>query len=274
MNLPEGKDIILNEIQIRYFEWGTPGNPVIICLHSHSAHAGIWDKFGPAMSDKFHVYALDQPGHGDSQWAESGYDRDRFVEDLEAFIIAKNISKCILVGSSMGGWNSLLYSVNNPEKVERIVLVDIGVEPSGIVVQRPPRPLEFDTFDIAFQTIRSENPWPPGDRLRSDLQRKLIQDNNDGPFRWKTDPILITTPLIDMQSPELIERYWKALRSIQFPILEVRGAESVTVSDDVLERMKEACPNLESIDVPGSGHVVSLDKPEEFNAIIQNWIKK
>jgi esterase len=274
MGLPEGKDITLNGIRIHYFEWGNPNDPVIICLHSHSAHAGIWDQFGPAMSDKFHVYALDQRGHGDSEWAEDGYDRDRFVEDLDAFITMKNINKCTLVGSSMGGWNSLLYSVNNHEKVERIVLVDIGIESSGVTIQRPPRPLEFDTFEIAFQTIRSENPWPAGDRLRNDLQRKLTQDNENGPLRWKTDPVLITTPLIDMQSPELIERYWNALRSIQFPILEIRGAESVLVSDDVLKKMKEACPSLESVDVSGSGHVVSLDKPEKFNSIFRDWVMK
>ena len=76
-----------------------------------------------------------------------------------------------------------------------------------------------------------------------------------------------------MQDEALIARYWDALASIPCPILELRGEESVTVSDAVVGKMKEAASNLECIDVPGAGHVVSLDKPDEFNAVVGKWIR-
>ena len=275
MSLPQPQTIAVNGVNLCYFEWGQADAPVIICLHSHTAHAGIWDEFGPYMSGAYHVYALDQRGHGDSSWADGSYDRDRYVEDLTAFMEALSIKKAILVGASMGGWNSLLYTAANPDAIEKIVLVDIGPEPSvppgGVAPVRPPRPLEFDSFEAAFEYSRSDNPWPTGERLRSDLRRKLRQDES-GKLHWKADTLLFTVPLSDMQDEALIARYWDAVASIPCPILELRGEESVTVSDAVVNKMKETAVNLECIDVSGAGHVVSLDKPDDFNAVVGKWI--
>lgn len=273
MSLPKPQTVEINGLKLCYFEWGASDAPVVICLHAYTNHAGIWDEFGPFMEDSFHVYALDQRGHGDSSWADNDYGRDRYVADLAAFIDYLSVPEVILVGSSMGGWNSLLYTADNAKTVQKIILVDIGPEPSEIAMApRPPRPLSFNSFQEAFEFSRVDNPWPSGDRLRSDLMRKMVEDPNDGTWRWKTDPYHLTVALPDMQSESLINRYWSALETISCPILEIRGEESPLVSDDVLEKMKKTAAKLESVDIPGAGHVVSLDKPNEFNVVARNWI--
>ena len=67
-----------------------------------------------------------------------------------------------------------------------------------------------------------------------------------------------------MSDPGLISRYWGALETIPCPILEVRGADSPLVSDEILDRMKLAASDLTAIDIPDAGHVVTVDKPAEF----------
>ena len=263
---PTSKNITINDVRIRYLDWGTEGLPPLVCLHGHTGQARIWDEFAKAMSGSYHVYALDQRGHGESEYAEDGYARDRFVEDLAAFADALNLRKFTLAGLSMGGWHSILYTADNPDRVERIVIVDIGPEPSEEVKagasNRPATPMRFDSLNDAFEWMRSSNPWASDERLMQDARDKLKTE--DGDWTWKADPRLFNTPLPDMSDQALISRYWSALETIPCPILEVRGADSPLVSDAVLDRMKDAANDLTSIDIPDAGHVVTVDKPYEF----------
>ena len=269
------KFVTVNNVRLRYLDWGTEGKPPMICLHGHSGQAHIWDEFAEAMSPYYHVYAFDQRGHGGSQWAGDGYERDRFVEDLAALVDSFGFEKVTLVGLSMGGWNSILYTPDHQDKVEKVILVDIGPEPSEESRQqrgsRPPTPLEFDSFDAAVELARAGNPWATDARLRRDLQDRMKQ-RDDGKWTWKADPLLLTVPLSDMENPESIARYWRSLEAIRCPIMEVRGLGSPLLSDDIIERMCKANPLFSNVDVEDAGHVVPVDKPEEFIQVTRGFL--
>ncbi|MSQ40256.1 MAG: alpha/beta hydrolase [Dehalococcoidia bacterium] len=267
--------VIVNNLKLRYLDWGASERPAMVCLHGHGLGAHIWDEFAEAMAPYYHVYALDQRGHGGSQWAADGYDRDRFVEDLGRFLDALGIFKATLVGHSMGGWNSLLYASSSPGRVERVILVDIGPEPSEAsrrqVGTRPPRPLDFDGFEEALAWARQGDSWATEQRLRRHVEGSVRQGAN-GKWLWQADPTLLSTPLRDMQTPESIARYWRCLETITCPILEVRGKESVAVDDAILERMARANPRFSYVDVAGAGHSVTVDKPREFIAATRAFL--
>jgi len=115
------------------------------------------------MAPYYHVLAVDQRGRCGSQWAETGYTRDRFVEDLASFVDSLGLSKFVLAGLSMGGWHSLLYTPNHQDRVERIIIVDIGPEPSAQwqerAASRTVTPLEFPSLEDAVLWMRQSNPW-------------------------------------------------------------------------------------------------------------------
>ena len=263
----EEKHATINGVRLRYLDWGTAGKMPLVCLHGHTGQAHIWDEFAEAMSPHYHVLTVDQRGHGDSEWAETGYARDRFVEDLAAFVDELGLSKFVLAGLSMGGWHSLLYTADHPERVERMIIVDIAPEPSPeAAVDRATRPLvpmEFPSREAAAQWMREGNPWATDARLRQEAENKLKQ-REDGQWTWKADPALFNFALPDMTDPALIGRYWKAVETIPCPILEVRGAESILVSDDTIQRMEKLGKQFRNVDIPGAGHVVTIDKPYEF----------
>ena len=267
--------ISVNGLKLRYLDWGLEGKPPLICLHGHTGQAHIWDEFAEAVSPYYHVYALDQRGHGDSEWASDGYDRDRFVEDLSSFIDTLNLPKVTLVGLSMGGWHSILYTPNNQDRVERIILVDIGPEPNQSAAagrsNRPPTPLKFSTTKEAIAFARQTNPWVTDSRLEKDILDRMRQQTN-GTWAWQADPSLYNTPLTDMQRQESIDRYWQSFMAIQNPILEVRGKESPTVSDLTIERMTNSNPNFSFVDVEGAGHVVTVDKPYDFIKVTSSFL--
>ena len=269
-NRPASKNITINGVNLRYLDYGNEDKTPLVCLHGHTGQAHIWDEFAEVMSEQYHVLAVDQRGHGLSAHADDGYARDRFVEDLAAFVDALELKTFVLVGLSMGGWHSLLYTANNQERVERIVIVDIGPQPSEAsndAPARPPTPMEFDSVQASYEWMRQGNPWASDDRLLQDAQDKLRQLDS-GKWTWRADAQLFNTPLPDMTDPGLIGRYWDAIDTIMCPILEVRGAASPLVSDEILDSMKSRGHDLTSVDVADAGHVVTVDKPQEFiNAV-------
>lgn len=264
---PQQKSIITNGVRLNYFDWGTEGKPPMVCIHGHTGQAHMWDEFAAAMAPHYHVYAIDQRGHGQSQWASDGYSRDQFVADMGAFIDALGLSKVVIVGHSMGGWNAMLYAPDHPDRVERVVLVDIAPEPSEETRQqwliRPPTPLDFDSFDDAVAWGRTNDLWATDARLRQDMADRLRQ-RDDGKWVWVADLALFNQTMPDQRDEAMIARYWRCLAAIACPVLLVRGRGSILISDDIVARMRQANPRLSAIDVADAGHVVPLDKPLEF----------
>ena len=76
---------MLNGLRFHYRDWGNASAQPMVCLHGFTSHARSWDTFAAAMHDRYRVLALDQRGHGESDWA-TDYHPDRRVEDLEAFV--------------------------------------------------------------------------------------------------------------------------------------------------------------------------------------------
>lgn len=266
----------VNGVTLRYLDWGTAGKNPLICLHGNNRHAHIWDEFAEAMSSHYHVYAIDQRGHGESEWASDGYHRDKYVADLAAFMDSMSIDKAVLVGLSMGGWNALLYAAENSHRVDRFIMVDIGPEGNPKLVERRKNwkgaPLEMDTFEDALVWARKDDPWCSEERRLRDIRDRTRQ-HPDGTWRWKCDPIILTTFLPDNVDPGCIDRYWKAIEKVQCPFMEVRGKESITVSDETIEKMKMANRLFSTIDVDGAGHEVTTDKPYEFIAVTRDFLK-
>ena len=269
------KFVTVNNLRLRYLDWGTEGKMPLVCLHGHTGQAHIWDEFAEAMLPHYHVLALDQRGHGESQWADTGYERDRFVEDLAGFVDELGLQRFVLAGLSMGGWHSLLYTPDHQDRVERIIIVDIGPEPSARSVaeraKRPITPMLFAGLDDAVAWMMGTNPWATRERTRQDAQDKMRQ-RDDGVWTWKADASLFNITLTDLTSRELQERYWKAIEAITCPILEVRGAESTLVSDETIQRMIAVGQNFSSVDVPEAGHVVTVDKPQEFIEVTRGFL--
>ena len=273
-SMPNTQIAQINGNALAFYEWGQKGNPVLICLHSHTNSAASWREFAEFASYKYHVFALDQRGHGNSEWAVDGYARDRFVEDLSEFIKINGFETMTLVGCSMGGWHSILYSAANPGVVNKIIMVDIAPEPSPERLQAPPvppAPMEFHTLEDGYLWLRSGNPLASDDRLQEEAASRL-KETDSGTWTWKADLNGFDNPLPDMTSTELIGRYWSAIENIEVPIFEIRGAESGLVSDHTIDKMKSLGKDVTSVDVASAGHVVMVDQPEAFIEAARGFI--
>src|SRR5438067_3268189 len=125
----DDKTVTLNGLRFHYLDWGagSPDAQAMVCLHGFTSHAHSWDGLAQAMRGTYRVLALDQRGHGQTEWA-TDYHPARRVEDMEAFVAALELDRFVLVGLSMGGRAAFQYAARHPETVERLVIVDIAPE--------------------------------------------------------------------------------------------------------------------------------------------------
>lgn len=264
----------LNGLNFHYRDWGNEGAQALVLLHGFTGHARTWDTFARAMCDRYHVLALDQRGHGESDWA-TDYGPERGVEDIDAFVRALGLRRFALLGLSMGGRHAYSYAAthNGPETVERLVIVDIGPEIGGAGSRRiqagTQAPDLFDTPEDAVRQARAANPRAPDDELRHRFLNNLKQ-TEDGRWTWRWDKAL-RAPGRQLARPNPDEA-WAQLKQITAPTLLVRGAESDVLSRETAWRMLREIPDCRLVTVPNSGHSVPLDNPSGFIAAVQPFL--
>jgi pimeloyl-ACP methyl ester carboxylesterase len=260
--------IELRGLRFAYRDWTSPkpNAPVLVLLHGYTGHARSWDLFASAMASRYRVLALDQRGHGETQWAPAdAYDTSEMVTDLEAFVAAMNLTNFALVGLSMGGLVSIGYAGKRPRELGKLVIVDIAPEIDVEGLQRIQagvvRSDVFDSCEEAYARARADNPIPPDDQLRHRVEYSLMR-RDDGRFTYRYD-----RALRDPKNPRKgipPETGWKLVSNINVPTLLVRGELSDILSRPVAQRMAKAIPSCRLIEVAGSGHPVPLDQPAAF----------
>jgi pimeloyl-ACP methyl ester carboxylesterase len=120
---PAVKNVEIYGQTIHYVEAGSSG-PTIILLHGLGADLSSWDFTTPALAPKYHVYAPDQLGFGQSAKPLIDYRVGTLVDVLEGFYRKLGIAKATLVGNSLGGWVAMLFTIEHPEMVDKLVLID------------------------------------------------------------------------------------------------------------------------------------------------------
>ncbi len=108
---PQSHFIVRDAVKLHHLDWGNHGRHPIVLVHGSRLHAHVWNHFSRRFSDRYHVIALDQRGHGESQWgAPDGYQMEEFYRDLCAVVEARKLSRFTLIGHSLGGRVSMLYA--------------------------------------------------------------------------------------------------------------------------------------------------------------------
>ena len=269
---PESKFIKVNSLDLHYMDWGTSGKIPMLLLHGGAQNAHMWDYVGLSFSSDFHVIALDQRGHGDSDWAHDGdYSLEKHQGDIEGFIREVGIAPFNLVGLSMGGQNSTVLTANNPDWVKKVVIVDVGPEVQGEGIQEirsfTSLPDELDSFEEFVERVAVYSHLRPIEQIRSSLKHNIKQLPN-GKWTWKTDKAL-RDPSRSREAPPT-EYLWECIAKIACPALVVRGGESKVFAEETGIAMVNLMANARMVTIEKAGHRVSGDNPVGFEkALVQ-----
>ncbi len=271
MTSPQDRSAAVGELTLHYLDWGTAGQPSLLCLHGITQTAHSWDEVAPALARTHHVRALDQRGHGDSTWAPDGdYRLTTQNGDIERFLGAIDAAPAILVALSMGGLVALTLAARRPDLVRALVVVDIApeVQRGGVDNIRTfvAATDELDTFEDFVQRAHSFNPRRSLDNIRARLRHNLRQLPS-GRWTWKYDPALRNPARVGDGMTDL----WEQVARITCPVLIVRGGESDILDPEVAERFG-GIVGAEVRTVPGAGHSVMGDNPTGFLAAVEPFL--
>ena len=271
--------------ELHLLEWSTEGVPMLL-LHGFGNEAHIWDDFAPVVAPHYRTLALDHRGHGQSDWDRDGrYELDALVDDVEAVTAALGIERLVLVGHSLGGRVSTLFSGRHPARIAGLVIVDIGpeVDARGSIrirqdVESNMKPV-FESVEEYARALSLSYPAATPEALRR-MALHGVRRRDDGGFELVTDPALrdITAGRAgdadaEQQEQSIRQRMWDALAALPCPALVVRGAASDILSPEVADRMvEEVLSNGRLAVVPQAGHSVMTDNPRGFNDAVASFV--
>lgn len=269
-------DVAVEGLKLHYQEWGNPSSPTILMLHGFGVSGHMFDEFAERMQDRYHLVALDQRGHGDSDWSDEGdYSREAFVADVERFREALGIERFILCGHSMGGLNAVAYTIAHRQNVRALILVDVGPESAKEGVDnivrftRGPDDLEFEEF---VQMAHRFNQRRTLENIRERMRHRLKPTSN-GKYTWKFDKRFRQEDNGLRIGGQLSnDETWQLFREVGVPTLIVRGAESDVLDSDVAQRAAREMQRARLVEVAGAGHSVPGDNPDDFTAAVREFL--
>ncbi len=274
--VPQDRFVTANGLRFHYLEWGEPDNPPMLLLHGFAQTGHSWDFVALSLCDRFRVIALDQRGHGDSEWAADGdYSPDTQQVDLHAIVESIDLKDFVLMGLSMGGANAFTYAAHHPERVKALVIVDAApqTERNGTsrIRQFTAQDDELDSIDAFVQRVVGFNSRRDPQQVRGSLAHNLKQLPN-GKWTWKYDSRLRSPNRNIGRDPDTVQRLWGYVESLQCPTLVVRGGESDVLASDTAGAMHERIPNARLTTVEKAGHLVPGDNPAGFQKAVIEFL--
>ncbi len=264
-NEPLDKFVQISGLNLHYLEWGNPSDPTILMLHGNSQQAHSWDFVSLPLSEHYHVIALDQRGHGDSDWAPEGdYSLEAQQGDIDGFVRAVLPPRFHLVGHSMGGRNSYVWASRHQDTLHSLVIVDTGPESAARGRNRiqsfKELPDELDSFEEFAGRVEEYTGRSREQTLGS--LKYSIRQRADGKWTWKYDKIMRTP---GQRSPTWTpDQLWDSVAKIDCPTLVVRGSESDIFTEETMVKMQSVIPQCTTVTVNRAGHLVAGDNPADF----------
>jgi pimeloyl-ACP methyl ester carboxylesterase len=265
--------------------YGEEGPPVLL-LHGGGQTRHAWKKTGELIARMGRVaYAVDQRGHGDSEWvADGAYQYDDFAAD--ARVLADTLAersgvRPVVVGASLGGMAALIAN-HQPGKAQHfsaLVLVDITprVDIEGVSkiqgFMRAHSREGFATIAEAADAVAAYLPHRPRPRSHEGLKKNL-RLHPDGRWRWHWDPRFIEgNRRIGAGSGDVERALVEAAKAITIPALLVRGASSELVQEEHARDFLKLVPHARYVDVTGARHMVAGDRNDQFATAIKNFLR-
>lgn len=257
-------------LEVHYKDEGS-GTPIIL-LHGTSASLHTWDGWTKELTiNNYRVIRMDLPAFGITGANKDNlYDLPSYSKFLTDFVNQLELDKFILAGNSLGGSISWHYTSSNPEKVQKLILLD----PAGFPSKKE-RPLVFELAEIPIlnQILKHITP------------KSLIKDNLEQVY---FDDSKVTENLVDRYHQMILRKgsrgafieraklegqdYTELLYTIKSPTLIIWGEDDLWIPVEDGFKFKERMANSSLVIMKETGHVPMEEKPLESVALALNFL--
>jgi len=260
--------------RLHYLEWNSDAKQTLILLHGNSANAWWWEAVARAISRDFRIVALDQRGHGDSEWVQPpAYAPREYAQDLARFIEhdSQLHGRPIIVGHSMGGLSVLAYAAKHLDAARGAIVIDSAIVSSRgrdrylrrlkslPVVTYP----DLETAKARYRLMPNEGEIAP--EILGTVAEKSLARTDEGRWTLKFD----RDSFFGGDGMNVVE----ALAAVTIPTLLVRAENSRIMTVEGLERAAIANPRAQAVTIPGAHHHVLLEMPAAVAQVIEDFAR-
>lgn len=266
-------------MELSYRKSGS-GNPMII-LHGLYGSGDNWYSFARDFTGTNTVYLIDQRNHGNSPH-NVVHDYNSLSDDLYEFINAHHIDKSIFIGHSMGGKTALNFGLRHPEKVEKMIVVDISPlgysEDSESAEIHIHRHIITSLLSIDIQNIkdRSEADRKLGLSISSRAIRqfllKSLKRKTDGKFEWALNIEALAGNMSAIFEGVIREDVTDPRSIPVFPLLFIKGGKSGYIGEADINAIHHYFPHSQLITIPNAGHWVHSEQPQALISAVKKFI--
>lgn len=242
----------------------------IIILHGLLGSLDNWVTIAKKLSDHYKVFVIDQRNHGKSPHAEE-HNFEAMSEDLAEFYNEHGVDKAILIGHSMGGKTAMQFAIDHPDKVEKMIVVDIGTkgyarghdEIFDALLSSDPGKIE--NRGEADEKLK---PKIPDFAVRQFLLKNLERRDDGSGYEWK-----MNLPVLYREYDNITEPL-HTKNSVDLPVLFMKGSNSPYIGEEDLPEIRRIFPDSRLQTVEGAGHWVHAEAPDAFLELARNFIEE
>lgn len=256
-----------------YYEMMGEGHPLVL-IHGGYMDRRMWDDQFAVLAQHYRVIRYDVRGFGKSEWPPVPYTDRQDLYNLLSFL---GINKTYLIGLSLGGEIAIDFTLDYPDMVEALILVGSSISGAPI--------MDLITQEQLQQHIKQWTPFEEA-QARRDLagmvegvmsHPTLVPSANYPAARQKVRENLseysFAWVLESRQKQATEPPAWGRLKDIHVPTLLIVGGDDDTLLHTMADKLEQDIPNVKRVTIPGTHHMPNMEKPEEFNGIVLEFLK-
>lgn len=243
-------------MKLFYKQFGS-GKPLVI-LHGLFGFSDNWQSHAKKLADYYQVTLVDLRNHGHSPWSEE-FSYQLMVQDLDGLFNDLHIQAPILLGHSMGGKLAMHFDQTFPNRLEKLIVVDMGVK--AYMPHHDHILAAIHAIDLTELSARSQAETILSKYIDSNGVRQFLLKNlywkEKGQLAWR-----VNFSVLEQSMPEILSALPK-VESLS-PVLFIRGELSNYILDEDIADLEWHYPDMQLATVPNAGHWVHAEAPDVF----------
>lgn len=272
----EFKQMKIGEHVVNYAVGGK--GPALLLIHGGNLGWGQWYANIDGLAEHFTVYALDLPGGGRStkvDFSKMDFEKD-LVDVVDTFINNLPIETTDVIGSSNGGWITLKLALQNHPKIRKIIVANsVGFSDYATIPDRIMGIYPLARF-LSRTVLKPLRTNPNIEKILRNVfhDQKLPLPREFIDYYYETmassHNVLFISRMVGRERKHLSLR--NSLRSIKKPTLIIWGEKDALMPLGRNQHIFGEIPGAITQLIPEAGHIPSLEKPEEFNSAVINFL--
>ena len=220
-------------MDIKHFYMEKGRGDSLMLLHGNGENCGFFQGQIDVFSEQYHVYAIDTRGHGKTPRGDKPFTIRQFSDDLLGFMDEHQIEKAHLLGFSDGGNIAMIFAIQHPDRVDRLILNGANLNAGGVKrsVQIP--------IEIGYRIAKRFSNKNDSARLNAEMLGLMVNDPNVEPDE---------------------------LGAIRAKTLVIAGSRDM-IRESHTHLIARSIPNSQLVFIEGD-HFIANKKPEEFNRVV------